>query len=520
LKCGSSLFSGVNLTTTFILQNTPQRTENFQFETGGQGGLGTANSPGDEIFFAQLTSPSTLDESTLYEVLAWLDLPSNYVELPFYSFDSTGNTYLNDVEGYAGAVAGWNNVVWNYLGLSDARRPTLKRNDYVLFETDCDALLPTSLENLGLASGSLEPLTSPVEAGQGLQPFYTFNWGTSTGDWTTDIYSFGFFYPQIPGETVCALSYYYANGTELSNMPSAAGTYTYNISCAPVYVYGDAERCIQPASASLAFEITAATCGGTRYSCGLNNTCVVCGTQNLECEGGNTTVNEWCNSGVCIATSCSPGSYVYDIDFDGVTEDVACSNRDNVVLNVKLTKSGSPYLWTALESSACTLRYRVYPSGNWGEIYGLTLNPALNAYTYSFSGLACGSSYLLYSECTSPVFSRAKEQQMVFNVLTTGECLFNGISVEKGLCVSDVTKKNADKPLYCNNARAIVNNSAVCGCPVGGTANVTTNGCDGSGYMGGWLDGLGWFLTIGGILALIIFAPLYLKFLDVTGKRR
>jgi hypothetical protein len=70
-------------------------------------------------------------------------------------------------------------------------------------------------------------------------------------------------------------------------------------------------------------------------------------------------------------------------------------------------------------------------------------------------------------------------------------------STPYGACV-------ADKPGYCTAGGAIVNNSIVCGCPEGMTANTTTLGCDGRRKVSFdiWSE-----LSLSWILIIILLVP-------------
>lgn len=541
IKCTSDNYgSEATLSSRFIVENTYPVQTDYYVAIGDENGYSFVLSENSNYLRFKITrSGSTWSPYVL--VSEWSLLGTSAFG-GFYESTTNPLTYLSNqnlVPSNIFAGYGYHRFRIDSRSLvATTRFPTFVRIQPILYESSCDEYKDTTILSSHLQhyfyGGDFGGATT-FEVGEDAIIGYTVAVGENSWDLLgTDLpfnehtnigyFSAGLYLPY----SLCHIEYY--NSTDyVAGMPNwtydldnlIVGEYTAVITCEENALntrsYLD---CIGLDSYNYSFNVTAnAGCAQTKDDCGVGGNCTACGTVTLECESGNYTMQSECRYNACDATAleCPPATVVYGIDISNNNELSCISAQESNLIRVGLTKFGAPDAWGSVTSPSCNL----YLEGAGVEDYfePMTYNALSNSFEVNLAGegLQCDSTYYLTAICSSSDFDSSKMAYGAFNILYADYCNYGNYFVPLGDCVTTITEKSADLPLYCNAAGNIVNNSVTCGCPQGSAVNATSGECDNA-AMGAFLAGFYDFpwLSLGGILLILVFGGLFFVFLKVT----
>lgn len=538
IKCNSSMYGDLSLTERFILQNTYPLELDYYFAAGNENAYNFVVTDGDaNVRFRITRSGSAWSPNVLTS--EWL-LSGSAHWGGFYESEILNNVLIYNANQYLTPAMfdsyGYHLILVNSRALvTDTRFPSFKRIQPVLFQAQEGDLIDVDIGNVHLEHYFYggEFAGSEFETGQDAVVAYDFAVGVHTWELLGSDTPFGLSpngYNVLgitPPYNICFIDIYDAtsliegglsNNPDLADLP--AGSYTAVVNCqAHVDNTASSLEGIGSDSSNYSFIVNVAGgCAQTAHDCGLNGSCVDCGTVTLDCESGAYVIQSECKYGVCdnMSMSCPPAANIYEIAIINDHELSCIGSQNKNLIQVGLTKYGAPQSWGIVSAPYCNLFYG-YDLDM--VTVALPFNSASGYFEVDLSseGLLCDTTYSLVAACGSVNFSSSKVSYGAFSILYADYCEFGQYIVPMGECVHDITGNSADKPLYCSAAKYIVNMSVYCGCPTGSIVNTTTNECDGKDSVA-WLAPIFDFnpFSLGGVLFILIFGGMALVFWKVT----
>ena len=538
VKCNSSMYGDLDITERFILQNTYPLELDYYLSIGNENAYNFVITDGDANVRLAITRTGSVYSPNVLTSEWYLSGTAQWGG--FYESGIIGNTLVYNSNQYLTPAMfdsfGYHTFVANSRSLvADTRFPSFKRIQPVLFQAQEEDLIDVDIGNAHLEhyfyGGAIEGLE--FEEGQDAVIVYDFSAGVHEWKLMGSDTPFGLSrggYREmgiIPPYYICYVDVYDAtslieggwdNNVDLADLP--AGSYTGVINCqAHVDNTNYVLEGIGSDSSNYSFTVLASGgCAQTAHDCGLNGSCMDCGTVTLACESGEYIMQSECQYDQCdnITAVCPPASFIYDIDLINDHELSCIGSKETNLVQIGLTKYGAPVSWGLVSTPVCNLFYGFELDL---ETESMPFNAESGYFEVDLAGKAviCDKTYSLIGACSSVNFSSSKVSYGGFNILYADYCEFDDYVIPMGECVSDITGNSADKPLYCSAAKYIVNMSSYCGCPTGSTANTTTNGCDGKGAVD-WLAPIFDFnpFSLGGVLFILIFGGMALIAWKVT----
>ena len=517
VTCTSDL-SDSTIWAYFYVQNTDPTSSNFRVETGNQNGYG---------------QPHKLDDYETHIKAQW-EVDTAYGTYYSCAYDwETPFGWLNS-EGMAGGIETFHNLIedtpqniglndeYNYLSvlcraqdLSSPLRATswASREDILFTSNECaDGYYDTSLTENGF-----------YDAEYGDYLSYEFE-KSRAYDLSLDLFTGGYDFGHYtnPITTYCTTEIYNSTGDlhPNANIYSYFWEHRWYIDALSVGNYSAEIRCFEE-------DVTADSCAGTYNNCGYGGSCVSCGMLNVDCEDGNYNIQQQ-----CIASKCSNSTtkydfcynhQLYDIQVQAIDE-ISCTDREDIVVNARLLRNQQLTSWAILDSSSCRFGVYEYVTPNPVYAYAGTYEASTDSFRFTPPDLLttpCDTQLYIYAQCTDANFSTPKTSMALVQILTSDYCVLdNKIVVPSGTCAHDITNEDSDKGSYCNSEAVLINRGDLCGCPRGTSYNSTSLQCDGTAIPGVFNWFLDWkFLSLTGILLILLFAPLLLKLLDISTRR-